>query len=290
MRVLENIKRPVNLKEFVKRTALEGDYTDLVRNETLVLQDGRPILYYTRLDWDFAPIREVLQHIPYSVSERTGGLKTVSRVFGYQPRIALRRDFCTATSLATEHPRKNQIITELGKRVSEVYTEHFPQVAATHAEQLKKILPEWKLEGSVFTSGIINKNNPLKYHFDSGNFENVCSCMLGFKRDVQGGYLSVPELGLALEIADRSLAIFDGQSLLHGVTPITRLTPKAYRYTVVYYALKAMWKCGPLTSELARIRTLKTEREFKRANLERHQVHDELVVDNNGNLINDVDQ
>lgn len=285
MRVLENILKPIKLKDYVKRTALEADFTDLVRDETLVLQDGRPILYYNRLAWDFARIRDVLHGIEYQVSERTGGLKTISRVFGFQPRIALRRDFCTATSLASEAPDKNRAITDLGRQISDVYARHFPQVAADHAQQLNKIRPEWKMEGTVFTSGIINKNNPLKYHFDSGNFENVCSCMLGFKRDIQGGYLSLPELRLGLEIADGSLTIFDGQSLLHGVTPIHRVTPKAYRYTIVYYALKAMWQCGALTDEVARIRAVKTEREFKRAGLSQRvhpKVGKEIYVDQNG--------
>lgn len=74
----------------------------------------------------------------------------------------------------------------------------------------------------------------------------------------------MPEFGLGFEIKNSSLLIFDGQSILHGVTPIRRESENSYRYTVVFYTLLQMWKCEPLDKELARIRKIKTEREQKR--------------------------
>jgi hypothetical protein len=127
-----------------------------------------------------------------------------------------------------------------------------------------KVLNEWAIRDTPFTSGIINKNNPLKYHFDAGNFRGMYSCMVGFKQDVGGGFLALPDYGVAVEIAHNSVFMFDGQEILHGVTPIRRLSTKAFRYTIVYYSLQQIWKCLPLDGELARIRKLKTEREEKR--------------------------
>lgn len=74
----------------------------------------------------------------------------------------------------------------------------------------------------------------------------------------------MPEYGIGLEIGNRSVTLFDGQAVLHGVTPITKLRDDATRFTVVYYSLRQMWKCEPLGAELARIRRKKTERERKR--------------------------
>lgn len=280
-------RKKLDLADWKKRTAMEEDYDTLIKDDTLIRdQAGNPILLYVKPKIDFASLRSALTKIEYQASERTGGLKTVSRVFGYQPRIALRRDFCTATSLAYSSPKTNEIICDFGRGIDPIYRKYFPSTAEHHNEQTTKVLPEWRIPGTVFTSGIINKNNPLKYHFDAGNFENVCSCMLGFKRNILGGYLSIPEFGLALEIADGSLTIFDGQSLLHGVTPIKRTTPDAYRYTVVYYALKDMWKCEPVGVELERIRRLRTEREFRRAGMatsvQTPKVGEEIYVDQNG--------
>jgi hypothetical protein len=88
--------------------------------------------------------------------------------------------------------------------------------------------------------------------------------MLVLKKDVDGGYLIIPELDLALECPDGALVIFNGQNILHGVSPIEYTNNKAYRYSVVYYSLEQMWKCEPLDEEIARIRNVKMERENKR--------------------------
>lgn len=278
MEILNVTRKDIDLKEFVKRSALEDDCPNLITKDTVIVHDGHPIVVYQKLDVDTSPLTEVLQRIPYQQSERTGGLKTVSRVFGYQPRVALRRDYCTATSLAYEDSNANDVVCSFGKQIEQIYQEYFPATHDKHRKlSMEKILPEWRVSDTCFTSGIINKNNPLKYHFDSGNFEDVCSCMIGLKRDIGGGHLSFPEFGFKLEISDRSLSIFDGQSVLHGVTPIVRVTPKAYRYTIVYYTLKGMWNCAPLTEEIARIKAMKTKREMKRAGL-----LDEVVVDQHG--------
>lgn len=266
MDILEVTKKNIDLEDFVKRSAQETDYTQLIRNDTLIKIDGKPaILYKKMVDWDFEPLRSCLTGIKYDTTTRSSGLKTTSRVFGYQPRIPMRRDFCTKTSLAYEQAAKNDLICQYGEQITEIYREAFPHVFEEHSTWVEqKVKEEWKIKETPFTSGIINKNNPLKYHFDAGNIKDVCSCMLALKRSSGGGYLSFPELGVGFEIADKSLTIFDGQSLLHGVTPIRKLAEDAHRFTVVYYTLHQMWKCEELNEEIARIRKVKTERELRR--------------------------
>lgn len=265
MKEIEITPIDIDLKQYVKRSALESDYETLIKDDCIVHTPDKGSILYKKLDWDFGQMENALRGIKYQKTERTGGLKTTSRVFGYQPRIALRRDYCTATSLALQEKEKNETVCNYGKRIIPIYKDFFPHVFEKHEQEVEeRILPEWKIEGSPFTSGIINENNPLKYHFDSGNFKRVCSCMLVFKTDIDGGYLAVPELNVGFELVNHSLLIFDGQSLLHGVTPIRKLTPRAKRYTVVYYSLEQMWKCEPLSEELARIRAVKTQRERKR--------------------------
>lgn len=267
--VLEVKKRDIDLSEYTKRSAFEGDYETLIRKDTLIKIDGKPAILYMKLnDWDFEPLRNCLMGIKYDSTTRSSGLKTTSRVFGYQPRIPMRRDFCTKTSLAHDTPEKNALVCEYGHQIVPLYRQAFPEIFEEHNAWVEeKVLSEWKINQTPFTSGIINKNNPLKYHFDAGNIKDVCSCMLAMKRSSGGGYLSFPELGLGFEIADKSLTIFDGQSLLHGVTPIRKLSENAHRYTIVYYTLHQMWKCEPLTEEIARIRKVKTQRELRRTSL-----------------------
>lgn len=273
MRTIETTRKSLDLKEYVKRSAQESDYETLVRDDCLIKIDGKPAIFYMRLDKatvDMEPLRRALLGIRYDTTTRSSGLKTTSRVFGYQPRIPMRRDFCTATSLATEQPNTNQLVEDYGRAIASIYQRAFPEVFEHHDEWTReKIKEEWQIKKTPFTSGIINKNNPLKYHFDAGNIPSVCSCMLALKQSCGGGYLSFPELNLALEIGDKTLSIFDGQSVLHGVTPIRKLSENAHRFTVVFYTLLQMWKCEPLTEEIARIRKVKTEREHRRIQLKK---------------------
>jgi len=264
-------KAKLNYKDFVKRQALETDYSseNLIRESCILELDGKPIVIYKKLDeegLDSKDLQLALKSIKYTKSTRTGGLKTISRIFGYAPRVTLRKDFCSSTSLTQDNPAAHSKICEYGAKVAALYSSTAPDVFKQHKSTTdEKVLKEWRIEDTPFTSGIVNKNNPLKYHFDSGNFKNVYSCMLGFKQNIEGGYLALPEYDCAIEIANNTVLIFDGQQILHGVTPIRKLTADAHRYTIVYYSLRRMWDCLPLTEELARIRNVKTEREYKRA-------------------------
>tara|TARA_R110000822_G_scaffold95196_6_gene217849 strand:+ start:89 stop:637 length:549 start_codon:yes stop_codon:yes gene_type:complete len=164
-----------------------------------------------------------------------------------------------------DEPKQHQVISDFGKKMVEIYKEYMPDQFNFHEEIVKeKVMGEWTIDGTPFTSGIVNKNNPLKYHTDSGNFKGVLSNMVVLKRDVDGGYLIIPELDIALECPDGALVIFNGQKLLHGVSPIEYNNDMSYRYSVVFYSLEQMWKCEPIDDELIRIRNVKTEREIKR--------------------------
>jgi len=240
--MLRVVKDPkFNLKQYAKRSAIESDIGLLIKEDTIVWEGDRPIIAYVKLKSSaLEPMRAQLQELRFDTTERTGGLKTTSRVFGYQPRMVLRRDFCSATSLQSKEPDVAQAVEKIAHAVKAVYQETFPDIYAAHQEMSEqKIRPELLIKGTPFTSGIINKNNPLKYHFDAGNFKGVCSCMVAFKKDVAGGYLACPEYHMGFEIADKSLLIFDGQSILHGVTPIIPTHDGGYRNSLIFYPLNA---------------------------------------------------
>lgn len=268
LKLLRPERREIDLERYTHRRAEEGDYERLVTEPSVVVEDGEPLIVYLDLDreegFDSRPMVRALRSIRYSTHYRTGGLKTTSRTFGFAPRNTIRADFCTAASVAAEHPEEHAVVVDYAAKVDELYRRYGGDTYGEHAEEVGRVLPDWRLRDSVFTSGIINKNNPLKYHFDTGNFRDVWSNMLVFKHDVRGGHLSVPEFGLGFELKNNSCFMFDGQGLLHGVTPIRKLSEQAVRFSVVFYSLRQMWNCDPLDEELARVRQVKTERERKR--------------------------
>lgn len=275
-------RRPLDLEAYKLRGAKESDCSTLVTRSTGLFENGQMIVAYWELDDQglddlimtpqqreefkriFNGMEWALPRIHYTRKDRTNGMYATTRVFGYQPRIALRRDFCTATTLATEAPEEHQAIADGSKIIDACYRSLHPDLYRVHHQQTDRVLADYHLEDSPFTSGIINDNNPLPYHYDAGNFRQVWSGMLVFKFAIAGGYLNLPEFDLAIQLKHRSLLMFDGQGILHGVTPIQRLTPEARRFSIVYYSLAGMWNCAPLSDELVRIRKLRTEREASR--------------------------
>src|SRR5690606_22011633 len=146
-----------NLADYKMRSALEGDYETLIRENTIVKdEDGNMILLYFQIPDHEIPANLVrsLQSIKYAENIRTGGLKTRSAIFGYSPRIALRKDYCSATALAKTQPKEHQIICNFAEKMSEIYQKYLPEVFTAHSGlTLDKVSREWRMGDTPFTSG-----------------------------------------------------------------------------------------------------------------------------------------
>lgn len=265
-------KQKIDYKAFVKKTAKESDCKNLLKDEFLLRDkaSGQIIALYSKPDHYgqfFEKIRKTCSSTKFQILDRLSGLKSGSaynRIFGYRPRNGRRRNFCSVASLAYEQRSQHKIFAEGGSVAAEIYAQHNPDLFRQHnATAETKVLPEFRIKNSPFTSGIVNDNNPLCYHFDVGNFHNVWSAMIVLKQGVKNGHLSMPEYDIKCEVADKSIFFFDGQSILHGVTPIVKTNAWGRRFSIVYYSLRDMWKCLPVTDEVARIRNLRTEMETK---------------------------
>lgn len=238
----------------------------------MIYADGMLVAIYLDIaHLETEPFLQALKRLRYDKSERSSGMKTNSRTFGYMPRRPLGRgDFCSASMLVNDSPAEEKIISGFVAQLAEDYKKLNPSLAKRHEELADKILPEWRIHG-LYSSGIINQNNPLPYHLDTGNINNCWSIMPVFKQDIEGGHLAVPELDMCIELRDKTCLMFDGQSFLHGVTPFTKLQPDGYRYTVVYYTLKDLWQCLPFDQEVERARLKRTETEGRTARGELHE-------------------
>ena len=277
--ILVEKKEDFSHKEYVRRIALETDYSTLIKEDCKLVDksSGQLLGVYLVMPKHDMELLKALLTIKYDKNRRLAGLITKSRIFGYKPREKIRNDFCTATQLSRESPTEHKIICDFSKVISKYYKKFCGEIYHEHEEITKtKLLPEWTLEGTPFSSGIVNRNNALHYHFDTGNYRNVYSNMVAFKSNVKGGYLSIPQYDIAMEIADNSLMLFDGQKILHGVTPFKLLSENAYRISVVYYSLQQMWKCEPMNTELARIKDVRTELEKRRLLRMQGQIPNEI--------------
>jgi hypothetical protein len=125
------------------------------------------------------------------------------------------------------------------------------------------VLPDWRLtDHALWTSGVINKESPLPYHRDGNNFD-AWSVMPVVRRGVRGGHLHLPEYDMVVPCRDGYAVAFYGKRLVHGVTPMERTTPDAYRVSVVYYALRGLKDCHTFAAETARAAVRRTERESR---------------------------
>lgn len=261
--VLHVRRRGLDIAGYHARHASEGDYSSLITEPTLLFDDDEQAVTLAYLDVeqeDTTALVGALRRLDVQPLTRTGGMPSYSRTFGYHPRNALRNNFCGPHSLAKDDPAAHALLVSYAAVVAGAYARSNPLLFERHTKLARAVRAEWLLEGGPFTSGIVNRDSPLPYHYDTGNFAGVWSGMLGFKRDIVGGYLAVPAYDLALEVADGSLTLFDGQGLLHGVTPFAKTSPRAYRFTVVYYSLEQMWKCLPPREEIARIQHIRRQR------------------------------
>lgn len=257
-------KQKIDYKNYIKQSANEKDCDKLISESSILYdQDSGQIfgLYCKPKGHEefFRRLRKSCQETKYDKTERLSGLVTTSRIFGYRPRNGLRGNFCSMTSLARQQRKQYETFVEGGIIASSLYAEHNQKLYKKHEQESnQKVLPEFRLSQTPFTSGIVNDNNPLCYHFDVGNFHNVWSAMIVLKSGIENGHLSMPEYGVKCEVADQTVFFFDGQNVLHGVTPIIKKNPYARRFSIVYYSLREMWKCLPVNEELARIRNMRT--------------------------------
>jgi hypothetical protein len=267
MKSIEVSKRQLDLKQYKKREALEDDVSHLVNYDCMITEGGIPKILYLKLPEavDTQSLRWAVMNVKYGTQKRTAGLLSQSKVFGYLPRRVLIQDFCSTAAMAEREPKQHFIITKFAEQLAKVYQQYFPQVYDQHMQiTLDKIKRDYIIGDTPFTSGIVNKNNQLKYHHDGGNFKDVLSNMIVFKNGVSGGRLVCPEYDMKFEVEDNTIIIFDGQKILHGVTKIEYRHPRAYRYSVVYYSMNQLWKCDGINEELGRIRKVKQSREKKR--------------------------
>jgi hypothetical protein len=251
----------------IRRTVAAVAHAPLLISEPTMFfdaQNQQPLGAYMLLE-DTGALEVACCAVKMSPGARTRGLRTSSRVFGYQARVPLRRDYCSVATLARESPRAHQILLHWGERLSSDLAALFPQQHAFQKGLLEgAVATEWRIPNSVFTSGIVNRNNQLAYHKDQGNFPATWSAMAVFRRRTLGGCLVVPAWGVSIACENRSILFFEGTKWLHGVSPIELDGPTAQRHSIVWYAMRGLAKALSPEGERARVAELRVQREAAR--------------------------
>jgi hypothetical protein len=219
---------------------------------------GELLAFALRNVTDSDRLHRALVDLPYAASRRTSGMISRSITFGFMPREGLRQDFCRPAKLIVQYPDVGVLLEEEAAKYGEILREHHPIQHAAQIADIQAVAPRWRMAGGVYTSGILNKNNPLVYHRDRGNFDSSWNSMVVITRGVSGGLLVMPEIGCHVRFNDGDVIWSNAARLIHGVTPVVPMRPGGYRISAVFYALKAMCQCREPAEELARVKAIKT--------------------------------
>jgi hypothetical protein len=251
MRVIEAAFKEWN-PENKKQTAPFMD--DAINDDCVLIDKQHQVVVAAQirikpdLEATCSQISRLIRHdVKWAVdSARLSGIKSANRVFGtLEPNKLRRRYGCTPAMLDKENPELAHLLGEISLSNFEL----FKEIDLHRANEHKRIVDEainrdWLIAGSPYTSGVINNSAALPYHKDSGNLIGSWSAMLSIRKNMNGGHLHLPEYGVTLGIPDRSVTIFNGQALWHGVTPMIAAKKDAYRFTIVWYAKKKICQCG----------------------------------------------
>jgi hypothetical protein len=224
-----------------------------------------PFLAYFPMEEEVNLLRRSVLNIKYGSTKRQSlGIENLSRTFGMAPRkVYQRRESCRPTTLANEQPNEHAVLIAFAEKFARMFKEFAPDIFTHDVENLSEagLDNEWRMtDDALWTSGVVNKSSTLPYHRDGFNFA-TWSAMPVIRRDMKGGYLNFPEYDLTCSCRDGWVLFFPGYKYVHGVTPMTPIKEDAYRYSIVYYALRGMKDCFTYAVETARGGENRTKRE-----------------------------
>lgn len=232
---------------------------DVDDSDVIGLDNGIPVLYQST-EWggDQDALTELTRILRFGIhyqnpkaAARLSGIKAANEYFGTVPPQPTRKRYaCREARLYSKLPRIKTLVDLLSAQMWATFQQEFPEASAKHASLVsEQIHPDWLIAGTPFTSGIINDKSALPYHKDSGNLQGTWSMMLCLRNGTAGGGLHIPEYDINLGIPDRSLTIFEGQKLWHGVNPLVYRKNDPYRFTLVWYVKEQVRKCLCLKDE-----------------------------------------
>lgn len=203
-----------------------------------------------------------------TTTARLSGMAVTHRTFGYQPPVPMRRRYgCSTSQFNARYPKATSQLSQFCRVAEHVLRTYASEVHDDTARRVRDVIsPAWLIAGTPWSSGIINQTVALPYHTDKSNIPGSWSAMLVCRRHVEGGLLHLADYDTWLAVPHGSITVFDGQSVVHGVSPMRMDHPGGFRYSTVVYAKAAMKKCcADPSGEAARAAREATEAEDRRA-------------------------
>lgn len=135
-------------KDLKGKPATQDHCSNLIKGEADIFDEATgKLVVSTRYIKETKQLTPFLRRIKYNKDSRTSGLPTISKVFGYYPRIKIRNDFCTEGILALHDPKANNALYAMAQLLEKFYAKLNPELYKSHLKMVQNILPQWRIRG-----------------------------------------------------------------------------------------------------------------------------------------------
>lgn len=171
-----------------------------------------------------------------------------SSVIGYADRYP-RIPYCRTTEFTYKNFDTYKKSLPYIQLISNLFKKYLPERWENQKKQWDKTHEDFRMPNTVFSTVTVNRNFRTACHYDAGDllegFGNLGVLSTG---TYKGGYTVLPKYGVAVNVQNCDLALFDVHEL-HGNTEFIHDKPFE-RISVVCYYRKNMVYCGSAKQEL----------------------------------------
>lgn len=187
----------------------------------------------------------------------------VAGSMGRYPRIPYAR----LTSYSRDYPELFSKSFAYLNDLNLFFKELLPERWNLQRQAADKIDPRFLVSDTVFSTITINKTFRTAAHRDAGDFGPGFSNLgvISAGKSYKGGYLVLPEYGVAINIRPGDLLLIDNHACIHGNTPIEPVDPNdppesVVRCSVVAYLREDLLEAGVKEYEDARYQFIEQRR------------------------------
>jgi len=170
---------------------------------------------------------------PSSSGRRNGGMPTMHRAFGGQPRWPKRHVyFACRSNLDRKEPAIASGLVGRAQPLAQWYRSEIPERYEKQMAFTNTVHRYYRMADLPWTGGVINFD-AKPYHRDQANVKDSFNVMLWLRsRSATGGHLVIPGWRMGFVAGHGHVLLHDAQRTLHGVT---HMTGSGWRISVAYY-------------------------------------------------------
>lgn len=188
-----------------------------------------------------------------SVSNISVGNKVRSGNVGYMDSSAMVR-YCRKTAFARDYFEQFQQGIPFVEFISKKYEELAPDKFKKQRAAADLTDPYYLIGNSAYSTVTVNENFRTAIHQDAGDFKEGFGNLIVYREgNYDGGYFTLPEYGVALDLHSTDLLFVDVHRF-HGNTEITNKSDDWRRISFVMYLREKIVSCAKPEEELKKVK------------------------------------